>query len=78
MNVGNKLVADFKEEARLLNEFFASKCTSITNDRSLPRMVLLNSESILSAINFSNYDILKLLDLSTLISLMAMIIYQLE
>ena len=73
MNVGNKLVVYFKEAARLLNEFFASKCTSITNDSSLARLVLLNSESSLSAINFNNDDIFKLLDLSTLISLMAMI-----
>ena len=51
MNVGNKLVADFKEEARLLNEFFASKFTSITNDSSLPRMVLLNSISYLLSIS---------------------------
>ena len=39
LNVSNKLVADFKEKARLFNEFFASKCTPITNDSSLPRLV---------------------------------------
>ena len=61
MNVGNKLVADFKEKARLLNEFFASKDTPITNDSSLPRLVVLNSESSLSAIPFNNDDILKII-----------------
>ena len=35
LNVGNKLVTDFKEKARLFNEFSASKCTPITNDSSL-------------------------------------------
>ena len=61
LNVGNKLVADFKEKARLFNEFFASKCTPITNDSSLPRLVALNSESSLSAIHFNNDDILKII-----------------
>ena len=60
-NVGNKLVADFKEKARLLNEFFASKDTPITNNSSLPRLVVLNSESSLSAIPFNNDDILKII-----------------
>ena len=36
-NVGNKLVADFKEKARLFIEFFASECTPITNDSSIQR-----------------------------------------
>ena len=61
MNVGNKLVADFKEKARLFNDFFASKCTPMTNDRSLPRLVALNSETSLSAIHFNNDDILKII-----------------
>ena len=60
MNVGNTLVADFKEKARLAN-FFASKCTPITNDYSLPKLVVLNSESSLSAIHFNNDDILKII-----------------
>ena len=61
LNVGNKLVADFKEKARLFNEFFASKCTPITNDSSLPRLDVLNSESSLPAINFNNDDIFKVI-----------------
>ena len=32
LNVGNKQVTDFKEKARLFNEFFESKCTPIPND----------------------------------------------
>ena len=58
LNVSNKLVADFKEK---FNEFFASKCTPITNDSSLPRLVALNSESTLSAIHFNNDDMLKII-----------------
>ena len=61
LNVGNKLAADFKEKARLFNEFFASKSTPITNDSSLPRLVVLNSESSLPAINVKNDDILKII-----------------
>ena len=60
LNVGNTLVADFKEKARLVN-FFASKCTPITNDYSLPKLVVLNSESSLSAIHFNSDDILKII-----------------
>ena len=41
LNVGNKFVADLKEKARLFNEFF------LTNDSSLPRLVVLNLESSL-------------------------------
>ena len=61
MNVGNKHKNDFKEKARLYNEFFASKCTPITNDSSLPRLVVLNSESSLSATHFNNDDTLKII-----------------
>ena len=61
LNVGNKLVADFKEKDRLFNEFFVSKCTTITNDSSLPRLVAHNSESSLSTIHFNNDDIVKII-----------------
>ena len=61
MNAGKKLVVDFKEKARLFNEFFASKSTPIANDSLLPRFVALNSESSLSAINFNNDDIVKII-----------------
>ena len=42
LNVGSKLVTDFKKKARLFNNFFASKCTPITNYGSLPKLVVLN------------------------------------
>ena len=61
LNVGNKLVTDFKEKARLFNEFFASKCTPITNDSSLPSLLNLNLTSKLSVINFTDDDILKII-----------------
>ena len=50
MNVGNKLITDFKEKARHFNEFFASKCTPITNDSSLPSLLNLILTSKLSVI----------------------------
>ena len=49
LNVDNKLAADFKDKARLFSEFFASKCTPITSDNSLPRLVVFNSASRRSA-----------------------------
>ena len=60
LNVGKKLVTDFKEKARLFNEFFVSKCTPITNDSSLPSLLNLNLTSNLSAIDFTDDDILKI------------------
>ena len=60
MNVDNKLVVGFKEKARLFNEFFTSKSAPITNDSSLSRLVVLNSENNLSAISFNNDDILNI------------------
>ena len=64
LSVGNKLVIDFKEKARLFNEFFASKCTPITNDSSLPSLLNLNLTSKLSVINFTDDDILKIRSLN--------------
>ena len=61
LNVGNKLVTDFKEKARLLNGFFASKCIPITNDSSLPSLLNLNFISNLSVVNFIDDDILKII-----------------
>ena len=61
LNLGSKLVADFKEKAGLFNELFSSKCTPVTSDNSLSRLVVLNSESSLSAIGFNNDDILKII-----------------
>ena len=37
LNVGNKLVTDFKEKSTLFNEFFASKFIPITNESQLTR-----------------------------------------
>ena len=59
LNVGNKLETDFKEKARLFNEFFASKCTPITNDSSLPSLLNLSLTCNLFVINFTDDDILK-------------------
>ena len=60
LNVGNKLVTNFKEKARLFNEFFASKSTPITNDSSLPSLSNLNLTFKLSVIiNFTDDDIPK-------------------
>ena len=58
MNVSNKLVVDFKEKARVFNAFLASKYRPIKNDSPLPRLVVLNSESSLSGVNFNNDHIL--------------------
>ena len=61
LNVGNKLVTDVKEKARLFNEFFASKCTPVANDTSLLSLLNLNLTCNLSVINFTDDDILKII-----------------
>ena len=78
MNVGNKLVADFKKKARLFSEFFASESTPAANDSycqdwlfSIQKIAYLPSIS-----KMMTYS--KSLDLSSLIRVMVMIIYQLE
>ena len=56
------LVTDFKEKARLFNEFcLALKSTLITNDRSLPSLLNLKLTFSLYAINFTNDDIFKII-----------------
>ena len=56
------LVTDFKEKARLFNEFcLALKSTLITNDRSLPSLLNLKLTFNLYAINFTNDDIFKII-----------------
>ena len=57
LNVGNKLVTDFKERDRLFNKYFGSKSIPITNDSSLSSLLNLNSTFLLTSnfsINFIN------------------------
>ena len=61
MNVNKKLVTQFREKARHFNEFFASKCTPITNDSSLPRLFDFSSVGNLSGINLNDDNILKII-----------------
>ena len=61
LNVGNKLVSDFKEKARLFMIFFVSNCTPITNDNSLSHLLNLSLTFNLSAINFTVDDISKII-----------------
>ena len=61
LNVGNKLVTDFKEKGRLFNKFFLSKYIPITNDSSLPSLLNVNLTSNLSVTNFTDDDILKII-----------------
>ena len=43
--IGNKLESDFKLKANHFNKFFASKCTPMNNDSSLPSSFDFYSES---------------------------------
>ena len=57
---GNKLESDFKLKANHFNKFFASKCTPMKNDSSLPSSFELYSQSKFSSLNIVEDNILKI------------------
>ena len=61
LNIGNKLVTDFKEKAKLFNdEFLALKYIPITNHISYPSLLNLNLTSNWSVINVTDHGILRI------------------
>ena len=58
--IGNKIESDFKLKANHFNKYFASKCTSINNDSSLPSSFEFYSQSTLSSLNIIEDDILNI------------------
>ena len=59
--VNNKTVSDFTEKANLFNDFFASQCTSISNDSVLPSRKSFKTNKRLYKLNIKEDDILKLI-----------------
>ena len=58
--IGNKLESDFKLKANHFNKFFASKCTPMKNDSSLPSSFEFYSQSKFSSLNIIEDNILKI------------------
>ena len=61
-------VMDFKKKAELVNDIFTRKCSLVDNNSELPLVVHKKTCQSLSTVEFSTYDILKIirnLDLNT-------------
>ena len=58
--VSNKIVSNFSEKANLFNKFFASQCTPLENNSSLPPFCLKTDKS-LSSLEISETDIFAII-----------------
>ena len=59
--VNNRIVSDFTEKANLLNDFFASQCTPISNSSILPSRKFFKTNKKLFALNIKKNGILKII-----------------
>ena len=59
--VNNKIVSDFTEKANLLNDFFASQCTPISNSSILSSRKIFKTNERLFALNIKKDDLLKII-----------------
>ena len=58
--VNNKFVSDFTKKANLFNDFFASQCTPLSNNSTLPKKYFLTEKRLIT-IDFNKDDILKII-----------------
>ena len=58
--IGNEVESDFKLKANPFNKYFASKCTPINNERSLPSSFEFYSQYRLSSLIIIEDNILKI------------------
>ena len=54
-------MSDFTEKANLVNDFFATQCTPLSNNSVLPSAISFKNESRVSSISFEKEDILKII-----------------
>ena len=59
--VNNKIISNFSEKANLFNIFFASQCTPLQNNSSLPPFCL-KTEKSLSSLETSETDIFAIIE----------------
>ena len=59
--ISNKLVSNFKEKANHFNDFFASQCTPVPNNSTLPLLTTPITNASLSSISFNDQDILNVI-----------------
>ena len=58
--INNKLISNFKEKANHFNAFFASQCTPVSNNSTLPLVRTPVTNASLSSISLNDQDILKI------------------
>ena len=59
--INNKLISNFKEKANHFNAFFASQCTPVPNNSTLPLVTTPITNASLSSISFNDQDILNII-----------------
>ena len=59
--INNKLISNFKEKANHFNAFFASQCTPVSNNSTLPLVRTPAANAGLSSISLNDQDILKII-----------------
>ena len=59
--INNKLISNFKEKANHFNAFFASQCTPVSNNSTLPLVRTHVTNASLSSISLNDQDILKII-----------------
>ena len=57
--INNKLISNFKEKANHFNAFFASQCTPVSNNSTLPLVRTHVTNASLSSISLNDQNILK-------------------
>ena len=73
--INNKLISNFKEKANHFNAFFASQCTPVSNNSTLPFVTTPITNANLSSISFNDQDFLDIIHSLILIKHMDMMIY---
>ena len=56
-----KFIMDFKEKAELFNDFFTMQCSLVNNNSKLPSVLTKKTCKVLSTVDFSTNDILKII-----------------
>ena len=56
-----KFIMDFKEKAELFNDFFTMQCSLVHNNSELPSVLTKKTCKLLSTVELSTNDILKIL-----------------
>ena len=57
----NRFISDFKQKAKLFNDFFSNQCSLINNNSKLPANLILVTGRRLFLVTFSAGDIAKII-----------------